>query len=86
LRARRPVAQNQRADILSLDPLAAQVSRRCRIAQAQLVSVGERGVDALLSQLGEDLPGDRGLADSSRSGQPQDRDQSILHKLSGAVV
>jgi hypothetical protein len=46
------------------DHLAIRISRRRRIAHAELVSVSKGHVRAGLSQFGEELPGNRGLADS----------------------
>jgi hypothetical protein len=72
--ARELIAGKHRSEVLRLDPLAARILRRCRVAHAELVGVREGGMDSGICQLGEDLPGGSGLTDPGRTGQPQDGD------------
>jgi hypothetical protein len=79
VRPRGPVARNERADILCLEKLALWVAWRRRMAHAELVSIGESDGYASSRQLGKDVPRNRGLADPSRTSDPQDWDPITRH-------
>src|ERR1017187_5008881 len=78
--ARGPEIRHHRAKVLRLHPVPPRIRRGLGVAHAQLGKVDVAGLAPGPRELGEDLPADRGLADSRRAAQPQDGDQIAGHR------
>ena len=76
----RPAVPYHHADVARPDQVTARIIRRRWVTHAQLVGIGEGGTRPRTRQLGEQLPGDRGLADTRRAGDPQDRHPAPCHQ------